>query len=100
MLTLSEAEALLSKGYVFGGHGCTLCMANQPAVDFSDYDAVSLEYVAAPDSPGQKSRLSLPFYAFYKYIGENEYGIPTYAKTYVPAIEISGLEEYFSQHRD
>ena len=29
MISLEEAEALLEKGYVFGGHSCPICMANQ-----------------------------------------------------------------------
>lgn len=89
MLSLEEAEELLEKGYVFGGHSCPLCMAEQPEVDFSEYTCVNLEYVSG-------GGIIVPFYAFYKYIGETEDGIGTYAKTYVPAVEVSGLEEYFN----
>jgi len=92
MLTLEEAERLLEKGYVFGGHSCPICMANQPEVDFSDYTCVSIEYLAGLDVD-----IYIPFYTFYKYIGETSAGIGTYAKTYVPAVEIEGLEEYFKQ---
>ena len=90
MLTLEEAEQLLEKGYVFGGHSCPLCMAKQPEVDFTDYTCVGFEYVA--DSKG---RILVPFYTFYKYIGENYNGETTFAKTYVPAVQVEGLEEYF-----
>lgn len=90
MLTLKEAEDLLKKGYVFGGHSCSLCMELQPEVDFSDYTCVEIEYVS-----DEKGEICIPFYAFYKYIGETNYGIGTYAKTYVPAIEVNGLDEYF-----
>ena len=89
MLSLEEAEELLEKGYVFGGHSCPLCMAEQPEVDFSEYTCVNLEYVSG-------GGIIVPFYAFYKYIGETEHGIGTYAKTYVPAVEVSGLENYFN----
>ena len=88
MLSLEEAEELLEKGYVFGGHSCPLCMAEQPEVDFSEYTCANLEYVSG-------GGIIVPFYAFYKYIGETDYGIGTYAKTYVPAVEVSGLENYF-----
>lgn len=90
MLTLEEAEQLLEKGYVFGGHSCPLCMAQQPEVDFTDYTCVGFEYVA--DSKG---KILVPFYTFYKYIGENYNGETTFAKTYVPAVQVEGLEEYF-----
>lgn len=90
MLSLEEAEALLEKGYVFGGHSCQLCMAEQPEVDFGDYTCVEIEYVS-----DKNNEICIPFYAFYKYIGETSYGMGTYAKTYVPAVEVSGLEEYF-----
>lgn len=95
MLTLEEAEGLLEKGYVFGGHSCPLCMAAQPEVDFSDYTCVDIEYVS--DENGE---ICIPFYAFHKYIGKNEYGIDTYAKTYVPAVQVSGYEEYFESQKD
>ena len=94
MITLQEAEELLKKGYVFGGHTCPLCMALQPEVDFSTYTCVEIEYLS--DSKGE--RIS-PFYAFYKYIGQNGYGMNTFAKTYVPAIEVSGYEEYFESQQ-
>lgn len=95
MLTLEEAEDLLEKGYVFGGHSCPLCMAAQPEVDFSDYTCVEVEYVS--DGNGN---MCIPFYAFYKCIGKNEHGIDTYAKTYVPAVQVSGYEEYFESQKD
>ena len=37
----------------------------------------------------------MPFYAFYKKIGTAKNGNTIYAKTYVCAIETSGLDEYF-----
>jgi hypothetical protein len=91
MISLEAAEELLEKGYVFGGHSCPLCMAEQPEVDFSEYTCVNIEYL-----PDEKGEIFIPFYAFYKYIGETDYGIGTYAKTYVPAVEVSGLENYFN----
>lgn len=100
LLALEEAEALLKKGYVFGGLGCPLCMAAQDPVDFSDYDFVAMEYMMEGYTKGDPTRISVPFYTFYKDLGEDKNGIRTYAKTYVPAIRVTGLEEYFSQHRD
>ena len=97
MLTLEEAEQLLEKGYVFGGQFCTLCMAAQPEVDFSDYTYVDIEYVSGKIGD---SNMRIPFYAFYKYIGKNEYGMDTYAKTYVAAVQINGYEEYFENQKN
>ncbi|MBE6670972.1 MAG: hypothetical protein E7593_02075 [Ruminococcaceae bacterium] len=92
MISLEAAEELLEKGYVFGGHSCPLCMAAQPEVDFSDYDFVEVEYVRDRDR-----KIYIPFYAFYKYVRDHdqESGIKIYAKTYVPAIKVSGLDAYF-----
>ena len=92
VLDLAEAEELLRKGYVFGGYGCPLCMAEQPEVDFTDYDLVEIEYVS-----GITEKISIPFYAFYKYIGDTKSGLGTYAKTYVPAVEVEGINEYFEK---
>lgn len=91
MISLADAEALLYNGYVFGGHSCPLCMAMQDPVDFEEYDYVGLQYVEGIDSFTEV----IPFYTFYKYIGYAHSGNKTYAKTYVPAIEVSGYEEYF-----
>ena len=97
MLTLKEAEALLEKGYVFGGHSCPLCMSEQPEIDFSDYDAVALEYVVEDYFLEEGNRI-IPFYAFYKYQGESADGVQ-YACTYVPAIELEGMDEYFENQK-
>ena len=91
MISLEKAEELLCKGYVFGGHSCPICMSEQSPVDFEEYDYVNLEYVRGYN---EYSEL-IPFYAFYKYIGNDSGGNKVFAKTYVPAIEVSGYEEYF-----
>lgn len=95
-MPLEDAEKLLAAGYVFGGHSCRLCMEAQDPVDFSDYDFVSIEYIF-DSSYVKQVHEGIPFYAFYKYIGDSSNGNQTYAKTYVPAIEVSGIEEYFEQ---
>lgn len=98
MLTLEEAKELLEKGYVFGNHSCTLCMKKQPSVDFSDYTYVTIEYVFDADRYlNKKERPLFPFYVFYKHLEEKENGINSYARTYVPAIQVTGLDEYFEQ---
>ena len=91
MISLEEAEELLCKGYVFGGHSCSLCMAEQTPVDFEGYDYVGFEYVRG----GGSTIEVIPFYTFYKYISDAPNGNKTYANTYVPAIKVSGYEEYF-----
>jgi hypothetical protein len=88
MLTLAEAEDLLDKGYVFCPHFCSICLQEQGAVDFSNYDRVSLEYVYGTEC-------AIPFYTFYKKLGENADGSVRYAKTMVPAVDATGMEEYF-----
>ena len=91
-ISLEEAENLLYKGYVFGGHSCPLCMAAQEEVDFEGYDFVDITYI----SGGKNQKVvEIPFYTFYKKIGTAKNGNIIYAKTYVPAIKVSGYEEYF-----
>ncbi len=98
-ISLEEAEELLYKGYVFGGHSCPLCMAAQDKISFEGYDFVDIEYLANT----YETTTVLPFYAFYKKIDTTSSGTIVYAKTYVPAIQVYGYEEYFesqaSNHR-
>jgi hypothetical protein len=91
MLTIKEAKKLLKKGYVFSGHSCPRCEANQDNVDFLDYDAVAIEYQM------RDTGYVVPFYAFYKYLKTDEKGVRQYAKTMVPAVRVEGLKEYFQE---
>jgi hypothetical protein len=91
MLTLQEAERMLEKGYVYYPE-CEACQSMNPPVDFSTYDHVGFEYRQDAE---KGSNLILPFYAFYKKINEAPDGTITYAKTYVCAIKILGMEAYF-----
>ena len=93
-IPLSEAEELLDAGYVYSNIKCLLCREQKSDVDFSDYDAVGLVY-----RQGQvgHSSWSVPFYAFYKHTQTDEDGSNNYAIAYVPAVEITGLEEYFAE---
>ena len=92
-ISLEDAEKLLYRGYVFGGHSCPLCMAAQDKISFKGYDYVDLEYVY--DAYSDEPTAVIPFYAFYKKLRTNKTGTVTYAKTYVPAIQVYGYEEYF-----
>ena len=92
LISLEEAENLLRKGYVFGGHSCPICMANQEAVHFDTYDAVDFTYLS---ESGSVQGLYIPFYEFYKKIDTFQNGNTVYAKTYVCAIPLSGYDEYF-----
>lgn len=99
--TLEEAEEWLNKGYVFGGYGCPICMAQQMPVDFEDYDFVGIQYLHKYEylfggSLGRHINVAIPFYVFYKVI-ETTDTATTYAYTYVPAIEVEGMEEYFAE---
>ena len=94
-ISLTDAEKLLYNGYVFGGYGCPLCMQEQDKVDFRGYDFVGITYLCGYDAHGNNSDY-IPFYEFYKKIGVSKNGNIIYALTYVPAIEVSGYEEYFA----
>lgn len=92
LIPLEKAEEYLNKGYVLTVGSCSLCQSEQKTpVDFTDYDYVSLEY----EGGNNLGDLTIPFYAFYKNIGTAENGNMTFAKTYVPAVEVEGYEEYF-----
>lgn len=101
-ISLEEAEQMLFKGYVFGGHSCELCMQMQTPVDFKGYDKVGMAYLFGKEEygkEGEKDLLGLPFYVFVKKINTTSDGLDVYAKTYVPAIQISGIEEYFENQK-
>jgi len=98
LISLPEAEEYLNKGYSFGGIQCPVCKAdaNTQSVDFSAYDFVQIEYYS------NLMEFALPYYAFYKHIETGEYpngegAYEDYAVTYVPAICVEGLEEYFKE---
>ncbi len=92
-ISLAQAEEMLKNGYVFGGHACEYCMSKQEEVVFDTYDYVGFEYITGKN-------ISVPFYAFYKKISDaDEYGNTKYAKTYVCAVELSGLTEYFEAQK-
>ena len=93
-LPLEEAETLLNKGYVFSDHACPFCMSQQDQVSFMHYDYVGIEYKFGLFE-AKDTTMGIPFYAFYKNIGTAQNGNKIYAKTYVPAIEVEGYEEYF-----
>ena len=106
MISLWEAEWMLKNGYAFGNPICQLCIASQEKIDFSDYDYVGFEYVTSRHGIYfGKTIYSVLFYTFYKYIGDAENGNQIYAKTYVCAIGVSGIREYFqslekAHHKD
>ena len=89
MISLREAEALLNKGYYFGNHKCYECNPDRAEVDFTDYDHVSFTY--------RFSTRGIPFYVFYKQCGTAQNGNAIYARVYVPAVAVSGLEESFKK---
>lgn len=97
-ISVEEAERLLYSGYVFGGHTCPFCMAEQNKVDFHGYDFVGLEYIFSMDD--RKGTEAVPFYAFYKKIGTAGNGNLIYARTYVPAFAVSGYREYFEKQKE
>lgn len=96
LLSIEEAEALLNEGYVYGlpSLACRICREKLIDVDFTDYDAIGLQYLE--NRVGHR-HWRVPFYAFYKYTHTNEKGQKVYATIYVPAVELTGLEEYFAE---
>ncbi len=85
LLSLDEAEEELENGYVFCDiHICRICRDTVLPVDFSDYDGVEVIYhdFIHPQN--------IPYYAFYKQISDGEFAV-----TYVPAVHVEGLDEYF-----
>ncbi len=90
LISIEEAEELLYKGYVFGGHCCPLCMAQQEKISFENYDKVGIVYFKG-----------VPFYAFFKNLHcDTQNGNAVYARTLVAAVEISGYEEYFESQKE
>ena len=94
LLTLEQAEEMLAKGYVFGGHSCSLCMQAQEKLDFSEYDHVGFEYLMG-EANSEGIRLCVPFYTFYKRLEPAVNGNERYAKTYVCAVPLNDIEAYF-----
>ena len=96
-ISLAQAEELLFKGYVFGGqYICPICEKPNEAVDFSEYDAVRLVNYFYFDYEAKAYTFGVPFYRFFKLIGQGD-GSYTYAATYVPAIKVADIEEYFEE---
>ena len=96
-VSLSSAEELLKKGYVFGNHVCELCMESQTLIDFEDYDYVGMTYHMSNHLVSNTVKEAVPFYAFYKKLEDTENGLTRYAVTYVPAIHVVGYESYFNR---
>jgi len=91
-LPLSEAEALLQNGCFFSGNVCPFCAAeNHKAVDFTKgYDEVSLVYRMS------RNGMLIPFYRFYVKTRQDLWsGLREYGYVYVPAVEVSGLSDFF-----
>ena len=100
MLSLAEAEELLYSGYCFFSVLCPNCVPESERIDFHGYDMVAIAYIEKNRYQKEVEGLpdAIPFYCFYKNTGETDNGRIEYAKVYVPAIPISGYEEYFSSH--
>lgn len=90
VISVKEAREMIEKGYFFGGHSCPICMAQNEPVDFNDEVYVDLIYM-----DGSTKGLSIPYYAFYQYIGKLENGMDEYAAIYVPAVKVEGMDKYF-----
>ena len=101
IISLSEAEAWLEKGYSFGNHYWDF-MDGKEIIDFSDYDYVSYEYYPKEvrGSGGnfmwteKYERPIMPYYVFYKQTFSSETH-DTYAKAYIPAVPVQDMESFF-----
>lgn len=87
-IPLAKAEELLEAGYVYDATKCLLCRETDCDVDFLEYDSVGLVY---KKYTAGHFLWSVPFYAFYKQAEDG------YAAVYIPAVEITGLEEHFAE---
>lgn len=87
LISLKDAKELLKMGYVFAGPQCLICRSRSEEVNFADYDGVEIAYMDT-----LSAKYNIPYYVFYKKI--DNYKI---AKTYVPAIVIDGMEDYFNK---
>ncbi len=99
-ISTEQAAKLLAKGYVFGGHACQLCQEKQDPVVFDSYDYVGMTYQYTYDYHTWREIMAIPFYVFYKQIGVEEDGKLIFARTYVPAIEVSDYETYFTKQQN
>ena len=102
IISLSEAEAWLEKGYSFGTHYWGI-MDGKEGLDFSDYDYVSYEYYPK-DVRGSGGNFMwteehedpiMPYYVFYKQTFSSEL-TDTYAKAYIPAVPVEDMESFFA----
>ena len=92
LISLAEAEEYVRKGLTFGGVYCVLCRAQSdlPALDFSDYDYVQVEYY--------NTGYAVPHYAFYKQLETvDDGGGKTYGVVYVPAVKVQGVKQFLHQ---
>lgn len=92
LISLAEAEECVRKGLTFGGVYCVLCRAQSdlPALDFSDYDYVQVEYY--------NTGYAVPHYAFYKRLETvDDGGGETYGVVYVPAVKVQGVKQFLHQ---
>ena len=91
LISLAEAEEYVRKGLTFGGVYCVLCRAQSdlPALDFSDYDYVQVEYY--------NMGYAVPHYAFYKQLETADDDGETYGVVYVPAVKVQGVEQFLHQ---
>ena len=101
IISLSEAEAWLEKGYSFGTHYWDF-MDGKEIIDFSDYDYVSYEYYPKEVRSNSRDfvwtenheRPIMPYYVFYKQTSSSETH-DTYAKAYIPAVPVDDMESFF-----
>ena len=71
-------------------------MNSQEKISFEDYDFVGFKYMYGYTNDKRVYRVAAPFYEFYKEIGITENGNKIYAKTYVAAFEVEGMDVYFN----
>jgi hypothetical protein len=93
-LSIPEAHELLMQGYVYTGHGCSICKSQQRHVSFNEYDLVELSYHLY--MAGEEGWY-VPFYTFYKFSRVMEGGRKSWVTVTVPAVRLEGLEEYFEE---
>lgn len=119
LISLEDAAELLYKGYYYcckhDSCHCPLCQSDQVGkVNFDRYDHVSFDYSHNSYNESYEYEIGIPYYVFYRSLSDEEYltwlhgdyydpnnayevNETVYVRAYVPAIEVSGYEEYFAE---
>lgn len=100
-ITIEEAENFLRKGYTIGGtyKKCYNCSRKYDDLDFENYEFLEIQYFSESLTNADVN-LYIPYYVFYKKLPIYDRSYEVYETVTVPAIELIGYEEYFSNGKN